>query len=230
MTHQFDTEIAKELNVNCAIIYNNLKFWCEKNKANDKNFYDGNYWTYNSVKAWKELFPYLGESQIKNALKKLEDECYIKSGEYNSNKYDRTKWYCLVELEVLANGDVENGQPIPDSKPDSKPDTNIPANELQDGCSSQNNTGKKSNDEIFETIWKQYSLMFLKKELKRNGGNKAEAKKRFKVLIKKGYSIKDIVDIVKAEHNLNYYRDLRNIFKLDSMKQFIEDRELLDDE
>lgn len=120
MEHHFDIDLAKKLNVNCAIIYKNLEFWCSKNKANNKNFIDGNYWTYNSVKAWKELFPYLGETQIKNALKTLEENGYIMSGEHNDNKYDRTKWYCILELEVLTNGDVENSQPIPDNKPDNK--------------------------------------------------------------------------------------------------------------
>ena len=120
MEHHFDIDLAKKLNVNCAIIYKNLEFWCSKNKANSKNFIDGNYWTYNSVKAWKELFPYLGETQIKNALKTLEEDEYIMSGEHNANKYDRTKWYCIIELEVLTNGDVENSQPIPYNKPDKK--------------------------------------------------------------------------------------------------------------
>jgi hypothetical protein len=120
MEHHFDIDLAKKLNVNCAIIYKNLEFWCSKNKANNKNFIDGNYWTYNSVKAWKELFPYLGETQIKNALKTLEENGYIMSGEHNANKYDRTKWYCILELEVLTNGDVENSQPIPYNKPDKK--------------------------------------------------------------------------------------------------------------
>ena len=47
---------------------------------------------------------------------------YILTGEYNENKYDRTKWYSIVELAVLANGDNSNSQPIPDNKPDNKPD------------------------------------------------------------------------------------------------------------
>jgi len=129
MTHSFDTEIAEKIGVNAAIIYANIEFWCAKNKANNTNFYDNNYWTYNSVKAWKELFPYLGESKIKTALKKLEDDGFIQSGNYNKSAYDRTKWYSLIHLSVLANGNGENGQPIPDNKPDNKPDTYFSADE-----------------------------------------------------------------------------------------------------
>jgi len=118
--HSFYIEIAEKHGVNCAIIYDNLMFWCTKNKANSKNFHDGNFWTYNSVDAWGKLFPYFGASQIKSALKKLEESGLISSANYNISKYDRTKWYSIVELSVLANGNDDNSQPIPDNKPDEK--------------------------------------------------------------------------------------------------------------
>ncbi len=120
MTHSFNTEIAKEIGVNGAIIYDSISFWCAKNKANDKHFHDGKYWTYNSLKAFKELFPYLGIDQIKRALKKLEEKGYISSGEYNKIGYDRTKWYAgnhLHDVVVSTNGDNGNNQPIPDTIP-----------------------------------------------------------------------------------------------------------------
>jgi len=121
MEHSFNIEIAEKYGVNCAIIYKNLEFWCLKNKANNKNFYDNNFWTYNSVEAWKKLFPYLGESQIKTALKKLEEAGLIATGNYNKSPYDRTKWFSIIHLAVLANGKEDNIQPIPDNKPDNKP-------------------------------------------------------------------------------------------------------------
>ena len=117
MTHSFDIGIAEKVGVNSAIIYSNILFWSMKNKANGKHLYDDLYWTYNSVKAWKELFPYLGESAIKTALKKLEDNGFIVSGEHNTNRYDRTRWYAPLELVVLANGVDENSHTIPINKP-----------------------------------------------------------------------------------------------------------------
>ena len=59
MIHTFDSEIAEKYGVNCAILLQFIFFWCEKNKANGKHFYDGHYWTYNSRKALQSLFPYL---------------------------------------------------------------------------------------------------------------------------------------------------------------------------
>ena len=44
MTHNFDTEIATEYGINEAILLNNIYYWVEYNKANEKNFHDGYYW------------------------------------------------------------------------------------------------------------------------------------------------------------------------------------------
>ena len=130
--HSFSVDVAKEVGVNAAILLQSIKWWCAKNKANGKNEHDGLYWTYNSVKAWQELYPYLGKSAIDNALKKLEERGYIKTGNYNSTPYDRTKWYAITDeglrlfenpFSENRNGNTENGnannenkEPIPDTE------------------------------------------------------------------------------------------------------------------
>lgn len=137
--HQFDTEIAKEYGIEAAIILQNLTFWIEKNKANGVHFHDGAYWTYNSIKAFNELFPYMSESTIRRTLKSLEEKGLIKTGNYNKVGYDRTMWYSItengfyilnksilskrqMELVKTSNPFSQNVNPIPDSKPTKKPD------------------------------------------------------------------------------------------------------------
>lgn len=93
MTHSFDIKDAEAYGVNCAVILYNIRFWVAKNKANDKHNYDGKYWTYNSIKAFHELFPYLTEKQIRTALDKLVEVGVVQKGNYNENPYDRTSWY-----------------------------------------------------------------------------------------------------------------------------------------
>jgi hypothetical protein len=126
---QFDTKIAKLVGTDAAIIYSNIDFWIETNKANKVNFFDGKYWMYHSIKAFCELFDYLSESQIKTCLNKLEKANLIITGNYNQIGYDRTKWYSLPEnitiseksLMDLSNNNnrlVENSQPIQDNKTD----------------------------------------------------------------------------------------------------------------
>jgi hypothetical protein len=97
LEHSFDIEIAKEYGIHEAIILKNIYFWVEKNRANEKHFYEGRYWTYNSKKAFSELFPYLNERQVKYALEKMKKEGLILTGNFNDTPYDRTCWYALTD-------------------------------------------------------------------------------------------------------------------------------------
>ncbi len=124
--HSFDPEIAKIVGVNAATIFQNIVYWQEKNSANDRHFYDGKHWTYNSTRAFADMFPYLSLDQIRTAIQKLIDADLIEVGEFNKSSYDRTKWYSvksLVELGKIPNGVRQNPEPIPDSKPNIKPDS-----------------------------------------------------------------------------------------------------------
>lgn len=137
MEHSFNVWVAKRYGVNSAILLNNLNFWIAKNRANGVNFNDDHFWTYNSKKAFAELFPYMNERQIDYALKKLIDDGIIITGNYNKMAYDRTLWYaitkkgysilqnCELEDAKLQNGNVEIVEPIPDvnsfNKPEEKP-------------------------------------------------------------------------------------------------------------
>jgi hypothetical protein len=97
MNHSFDIEIAAKYGINAAILLENIGFWVKQNEANNKNCYDGCYWTFNSWRAYAEMFPYLTQRQIQYALQKLVDEELIKTGNFNKAAYDRTKWYTLTE-------------------------------------------------------------------------------------------------------------------------------------
>lgn len=151
MIHNFDTNIAEKYGINAAIILQNMYYWIEKNRANEKHFHDGYYWTYNSLKAFEELFPYMSTKQIRGALEKLEEEGIIVCGNYNNSTYDRTKWYAItdagyelfhegkwivpkgqMENSKRANGLSQKGEPIPNNKPYNKPNNNICAAEPHD--------------------------------------------------------------------------------------------------
>jgi hypothetical protein len=123
--HQFDPEVAAQVGVNAAVIYQNIAFWCEKDRVNGKKIFDGRAWTYNSTKAYSEQFWYLTPDQIRRALEKLESAGLIAVGCFNKDPRDRTKWYCDLRQPHLAEMPApfgENPRPLPDSKPDNKPD------------------------------------------------------------------------------------------------------------
>jgi len=132
MLNSFDTDVAVDVGVNAAIIYKNIQFWCEKNRTNRQNEHEGFYWTYNSIQAFSEQFPYLSPKQIRSSLMILEEKGYIRSGNFNNSPYDRTKWYADIRVDMSPSTcpkgqmkivDRENqiapqGQPIPDINTD----------------------------------------------------------------------------------------------------------------
>lgn len=123
MSNNFDSDVAMDVGVNGAILYANIQYWCEHNRLNGKNFHDGLYWTYNSMKAFAEQFPYFSEAQVRQALKVLEQKGYIKSGYFNKQSYDRTKWYADIRNCRLQSEESEDSICHP-SQMDLLPETN----------------------------------------------------------------------------------------------------------
>ncbi len=140
MKHIFDVEIAQKYGIHAAVLLENLGYWIKQNEANESNFYDGTYWTFNSRRAYRELFPYMSERQIDTAFRKLIDDGLVITGHYNKLAYDRTLWYALtqkgksilhfdgMETGVLQNGTAQNVSPIPNINTDKN--KNINANNI----------------------------------------------------------------------------------------------------
>ena len=163
--HSFDPAIAARVGVNAAVIYQNIKFWCEKNEANKKHFHDGRTWTYNSVSAFSKLFPYFSPKQIRTALQVLCDNGLIGVGCYNDNPNDRTNWYCdlhlgQMDLPCRANGLAPEGKCITDSKPDIKHSLSLSAREGFDEFWKMypNKVGKGAAEKAFSKAIKKVSF------------------------------------------------------------------------
>ena len=109
MNHSFNTDYAELYGIEEAIILENIAFWIKKNESNNKNFYDGYTWTYNSADSFNKLFTYITPSKIRRCLLKLEELEVLKSGNYNKQGYDKTKWYSITNLEVSTFYKLKNG-------------------------------------------------------------------------------------------------------------------------
>ena len=97
MIHAFDTEIAQKYGLLESILLNYIWYWVTKNRANEANYFDGKYWTYNSVQAFSALFPYATPKQIRTALEHLRKDGILETGNYNESAYNRTLWYTVTE-------------------------------------------------------------------------------------------------------------------------------------
>ena len=70
MDYSFNGEIAAMYGVDEAVFIHNLYWWIRKNEANGKHYYDGRNWTYNSMTAFAELFPFWSAKQVRRVIKK----------------------------------------------------------------------------------------------------------------------------------------------------------------
>lgn len=168
MEHSFDIDIAKIYGIPAAVLLKHLYWWVEKNKANEKNYYDGYYWTYNSKKAFADLFPYLTARQIDYALQKLIEDGLIITGNYNKVAYDRTLWYaitkkgysilqnCEMETTKSGNGNPEIEQPIPNINTGSKTGKNTDTKESKKAAPASFDrlieTYSRGNEEVKELL------------------------------------------------------------------------------
>jgi hypothetical protein len=109
--HNFNVGEAIKYNLEKSIILCNLRYWLDKNKANNKHIYqsevDDNYyiWTYNSGIAFEELFPYMKSKSILKWLDELKKDGVILTGNFNKVKYDRTNWYTIKDEYFIKKGE-----------------------------------------------------------------------------------------------------------------------------
>ena len=102
MEYSFDIDFAKKYGVDEAIMIKSFQYWIRLNKANKSNFYDGHYWTYNTISALSELFPFWSEKQVRTILQNLLKLNILIKGNYNKLGFDRTIWYAFQnEAEFL---------------------------------------------------------------------------------------------------------------------------------
>lgn len=160
MEHYFNVEIAKVYGIEEAIFIHNMFFWIKKNVANNRHKHDGRYWTYNSSKAFAELFPYFNEKKIYRLLADMCQKKILIKGNFNKNAFDRTMWYSLSDEllyaldkekydvskmsdrfdEIKKNHFPKTGNPLPDSGepiPYSKPNIKTDKEEKEDKSSSK---------------------------------------------------------------------------------------------
>jgi hypothetical protein len=97
MNHFFNVEHAKRYGVIEAVLIANFQFWIAKNKANGENLRNGRTWTYNSVRAYALLFPYLSRDQVRRTIDRLVAAKVLMVGNYNDKATDQTKWFAFCD-------------------------------------------------------------------------------------------------------------------------------------
>jgi hypothetical protein len=134
MNHSFNTDMAKKYGLLEAVLLENIAHWLDKNLANNANFKEGRYWTYNSSKGFAQQFDYASAHQIRRALDSLVEKKVLIRSAFNKAGFDKTSWYTFADEFILsddfpfgkfakscgsfANGSGKFAKPIPDINTD----------------------------------------------------------------------------------------------------------------
>jgi hypothetical protein len=151
-SHAFNVGIAKDHSPSIALFIAHLAHWAEKNLSNNTNIHDGLVWSYDTLDALCEQFPYFTRRQIETIIKNCVEAGLVVKGNYNQTQYDRTCWYALTPvaynyfphlstekyitrlfLSISHNGEMDLAEwgnrfthfvmTIPDTDPDTDPTT-----------------------------------------------------------------------------------------------------------
>ena len=94
--------VAMKYGVDEAIFLDSIMFWYRHNRANGLNFHDDRWWTYNSMAAYVELFPWWSGRQLQRIIKSCKEQGALLTANFNTDGRDRTVWYSpsdeLLEL------------------------------------------------------------------------------------------------------------------------------------
>lgn len=182
--HHFNPALAQIYGVDVAVFLHNIYFWLKHNKAYEKNFYEGRYWTFNSLAAFCEAHPYWSRRQIERIIAACKKNSLLLTGCFNQDRRDRTSWYSLSDkaLAYFAErtteaagcispfGEMHNtergqsfhqtGTPLPDINPDNSQTDNPPQSPPEGDKPAKRSKKPKAvptwQPEKFEGFWKAY--------------------------------------------------------------------------
>lgn len=93
--------VAERYGFEEAVFLDTIVYWYRTNRANNRNFRDGRWWTYNSIKAFEDIFPWWSAKQIRRIANSCREQGALIAGEYNEDRRDRSLWYTPGD-ELLA--------------------------------------------------------------------------------------------------------------------------------
>lgn len=169
-----------------AVFLDSIMFWYRTNRADNRNFHEGRWWTYNSIKAYEALFPWWNTNQIRRIIENCKKKGALLSNNFNKDQRDRTIWYspsddllkaygesvpvkCIcenpqMESEESTDGFAGNHEPLPCNYhvDTSEPPYNPPEGEAA-GSAPEDPPGEPpeakrelTQEELFDAFWTVY--------------------------------------------------------------------------
>ena len=94
--------LATVIGLNEAITLQQIHYWLDPRV--NKNIKEDIHWVYNSYEEWQKQFPFWSIRTIRRNIQSLEEKNLLISKNFNSNNFDKTKWYSInyKTLDILT--------------------------------------------------------------------------------------------------------------------------------
>lgn len=100
----FKKDLAKKYGVDAAILIQHFQFSIRHHKKNGTHFYEGRYWTYDSLDTLTSLYPFWTKRVIRRILKHLKEKNVLITSNFNKHKYNRTTWFAFQDEDKFICG------------------------------------------------------------------------------------------------------------------------------
>lgn len=99
--YSLEGRLVRELGLSAAVVYERLYDLCREQERKASDYHDGYFWIRMPHSVFRRVFPYLSDSTVSNALRKLRDEGLIIVGHYDETGIHRKRgcsanWYALT--------------------------------------------------------------------------------------------------------------------------------------
>ena len=144
--------------VNDALVVQQIHYWLKHNETEGKeetHFYEGRWWTYNTVAQWQETFPFWSESTIKRSFERLEAAEIVLVGKFHKNPFNHTKWYSLdydlIDEYTAPFLEVAHGKILPENGKNISNDVTVTSSDTDSVTSSYTETNDTETSLIIKS-------------------------------------------------------------------------------
>jgi uncharacterized phage protein (TIGR02220 family) len=97
--------LAVKIGLNETIVLQQIHYWLQSSS----HVIEGRKWIYNTYQDWQEQMPFWSKDTICRAIRSLEKQGLLLTGNWNKKKSDNTKWYSInyQNLDALEGFDSE---------------------------------------------------------------------------------------------------------------------------
>lgn len=110
------TRLAEVWGVDIAVLMEQIVYWLRLNSKKPGMRINEKVWFYQSVQNLHDnYFPFWTQRQIEKLLEYAVKNSLLLTGNFNKRKYDKTKWYTVIDERFLSENDF-----VPERKPTKK--------------------------------------------------------------------------------------------------------------